>query len=128
MPLTPPPIRLAVLWPRPRAARWKLGRTAPDEYPDLSDALLFLEDEGFRVDIEESLGRPWNPLARRHEFLSGLDPLRAARTLFRAGRYDALVCIGDATSFFPFWLRTLRRPRLPIVLIDPALSNDYLRR
>lgn len=120
--------RIAVLWPRPRKARWQLGRTQPNEFPDLSDALLFLEEEGFRVDIEESLGRPWNPLARKHEFLSGLDPFRAARTVTRAGWYDALVCVGDATSFFPFWFRRLRRRRLPVVLIDPALSYDYPRR
>jgi glycosyltransferase involved in cell wall biosynthesis len=121
-------LRIGVLWPRPRKDRWQLGRTRPDEFPDLSDALLFLEGEGFRVDIEESLSRPWNPLARKHEFQSGLDPLRAARTIARSRRYDALVCIGDATSLFPFWLRRLRRRRLPIVLIDPALSYDYPRR
>jgi glycosyltransferase involved in cell wall biosynthesis len=121
-------MRIAVLWPRPRKARWQLGRTRPDEFPDLSDALLFLEDEGVRVTIEESLGRPWNPLVKKHEFLSGLDPLRAARAIARSGRYDALVCVGDATSYFPFKFRWLRRPRLPVVLIDPALSFDYPRR
>ena len=121
-------MRIAILWPRPRKARWQLGRTNPAEFPDLSDALLFLEDEGIRVDIEESCGRPWNPLVKKHEFLSGLDPLRAARAIARSGRYDALVCIGDATSYFPFRFRWLRRPRLPVVLIDPALSLDYPRR
>jgi glycosyltransferase involved in cell wall biosynthesis len=122
------PDRVAVVWPRPRADRWRLGRTDPDHYPDQSDALLELEGEGFRVDIENSLGWPWNPLARMHEFYSGLDPLRAARLAVRARRYTAAVCVGDATAYALVWVRRALGLRLPIVLIDPALSFDYPRR
>lgn len=121
-------MRVAVVWPKPRAARWKLGRTNPAEYPDLSDALLYLEDEGFEVAIEESLSLPWNPLVRMHEFYSGLDPLRAARVALHARRYDALLCIGDATAYVLLRLRGMGVSLPPIILIDPALSDGYPRR
>jgi glycosyltransferase involved in cell wall biosynthesis len=121
-------MRIAVVWPRPRKDRWQLGRTVPDQFPDLSDALLCLEDQGFQVTIEDSLGLPWNPLARMHEFYSGLDPLRAARVLARFRRYDAVISVGCSSAFFVVMLRRLLGLRLPIVLIDPALSYDYPRR
>jgi len=121
-------MRVAVVWPKPRAARWKMGRTHPDESPDLSDALLYLEGEGFEVHIEESLGLPWNPLIGMHEFYSGLDPVRAARIAIRARRYDAVICIGDVTAYLLMKLRRLFGLRVPVILIDPALSDDYPRR
>jgi glycosyltransferase involved in cell wall biosynthesis len=94
----------------------------------LSDALTYLEDEGFQVSVEDSLGLPWNPLARMHEFYSGLDPLRAARVLARLRRYDAVVSVGCSSAYLLVLLRRLLRVSLPIVLIDPALSTDYPRR
>jgi glycosyltransferase involved in cell wall biosynthesis len=121
-------MRVAVVWPRPRQARWRLGQTAPDEYPDLSDALLFLEEQGIDVAIEESLGSPWNPLASMHEFYSGLDPVRALRVAARARRYDSILCIGDATAFVLVWLRRIFGFRAPILLVDPAVSPGYPRR
>lgn len=121
-------MRIAVVWPKPRRDRWERGRTDPEHSPDHSDGLLALREEGFDVAIEESLGVPWNPLARMHEFWSALDPLRALRLAWRARRYDAAVCIGDATAFVLMQLRRLFRFRLPVVLIDPALSTDYPRR
>src|SRR5262245_2408919 len=121
-------MRIAVVWPRPREHRWKNGRTSPSNFPDGSDALLYLEDEGFQVSIEESCGRPFNPLVRMHEFYSGLDPVRALRVALRARGYDAAVCVGDASAFVLLWLRERLGFRLPVVLIDPALSTDYPRR
>lgn len=121
-------MRVAVLWPKPRAARWRLGATTPDEYPDLSDGLLCLQAEGIDVVVEESLGGLLNPLSRMHEFYSGLDPLRAARVAWRRARYDAALCVGDATAYFLLRARRALGSRLPIVLIDPALSDTYPRR
>ncbi len=121
-------MRIGVVWPKPRAARWKLGQSCPSEYPDLSDGLLHLEEEGFQVDIEESLPWPLNPLVNVHEFYSALDPLRAARVIARAKRYDAAVCMGDATAFFLVVMRTVLGFRLPIILVDPALAPGYPRR
>lgn len=123
-----PPMRVAVLWPKPRAARWRLGSTDPDQYPDLSDALLYLRHEGVDVVIEESLRGILNPLSGMHEFYSGLDPLRAVRVIMRRLRYDAAICVGDATAYFPIRLRQTLGFKLPIVLIDPALSHNYPRR
>ena len=121
-------VRIGVVWPKPREARWKLGRTSPAEYPDMSDAFLFLEEEGFQIDIEESLPWPFNPMVNVHEFYSGLDPLRAARVMTRMRRYDAVVCMGDATAFFLVAMRSVLGFRLPIILVDPALAPGYPRR
>lgn len=120
-------MRVAVLWPRSRKARWQAGRTDPANFPDQADAFLHLEEEGFQVTLEDSLGLPWNPFARHHEFYSALDPLRAMRVAWRARRYDVAACMGDASAYFLVRLRSLG-VRLPIVAIDPALSNDYPRR
>jgi glycosyltransferase involved in cell wall biosynthesis len=120
--------RLALVWPKPRAHRWTLGERDPDEYPDLSDGLRFLRDEGFNVAIEESCGVPLNPFANMHEFYSGLDPARAARLVARLGRYNGIICVGDATAYVPIHLMRLSGRRRPIVLIDPALSDGYPRR
>lgn len=121
-------LRVAVLWPKPRAARWQLGQTMPEEYPDFSDGLLYLRHEGVDVAIEESLGGLLNPLSRMHEFYSGLDPLRAVRVTWRRRQYDAAICVGDATAYFLLRIREALGARLPIVLIDPALSDTYPRR
>jgi glycosyltransferase involved in cell wall biosynthesis len=121
-------MRVAVVWPKPRKARWRLGQTSPDDYPDLSDALLYLEQHDMEVVIEESLTSPWNPLVSMHEFYSGLDPLRAARVAARARSYDAIVCVGDATALVLVWLRQVFHLRATIILIDPALSPGYPRR
>jgi glycosyltransferase involved in cell wall biosynthesis len=121
-------MRVAVVWPKPRQARWRLGQITPDESPDRSDAFLYLEERGIEVAIEESLGWPWNPLVSMHEFYSGIDPLRAARVAARARRYDAILCVGDATAFVLVWLRRVFGLRTRILLIDPALSPGYARR
>jgi glycosyltransferase involved in cell wall biosynthesis len=121
-------MRIAVVWPRPRADRWQNGRTNPAEFPDQSDALLFLENHGFEVSIEDSLGLPWNPLARMHELYSGFDPLRALRVALRSRRYDAVVCVGDVTALAVLTLRRLLRRNYSVIVIDPALSDDYPRR
>ncbi len=105
-----------------------LGRSRPDEYPDLSDALLYLDREGLAVCIEDSLGLPWNPLSRLDEFYSGFDPLRAARVAFRRPRYDAVVCVGDASAYALARFRELWGGVPPILVIDPALATDYPRR
>ncbi|MES1256037.1 MAG: glycosyltransferase family 4 protein [Acidobacteriota bacterium] len=121
-------MRIAAVWPRPRKHRWTAGRLAPAQFPDASDALLYLEAEGFEVVIEDSFGIPLNPLVRVHEFYSGLDPARALRLAMRVRRYDAAVCVGDASAFVLMWLRERFGFRLPIVLVDPALSYEYPRR
>ena len=120
-------LRLAVVWPRPRADRWKLGQVAPEAYPDLSDGLLYLEKEGFRVTIEDALRFPWNPLAH-HDLFGDLDPLRALRVMSRRRHYDAIVSVGCATAYYLVWMRRVLRLTIPIILIDPALSYSYARR
>jgi len=89
---------------------------------------LYLEEEGFDVAIEDSLPWPFNPLVNVHEFYSGLDPLRAARVMAHVRRYDAVICMGDATAFFLIVLRRLLGSRFPIILVDPALAAGYARR
>ncbi|MFZ5830713.1 MAG: hypothetical protein ACOY3P_11530, partial [Planctomycetota bacterium] len=116
------------MWPRPRGHRWRLGQDCPAENPDQSDALLFLEEFGFRVSIEDSCGLPWNPLCRMHELWSGLDPARTLRLVSRLRRYDLVIGVGDATMLPLVQLRRLLKFRLPIVAIDPALSYHYPRR
>jgi glycosyltransferase involved in cell wall biosynthesis len=100
----------------------------PDQYPDQSDALLYLEGEGFRVAIEDSLGLPLNPLAKMHEFYSGLDPLRTVRLLPRWRHYHAIITVGCAAAYFPVQVRWALRLGVPIIDIDPALSHNYPRR
>jgi glycosyltransferase involved in cell wall biosynthesis len=122
------PVRAAVVWPRPRRDRWRLGESSPDQYPDQSDALLHLEQEGFTLHVEDPLPFPWNPFARSHEFWSGLDPLRAARVAARSTRYDVILGVGDAVAHYLVQLRRAGLLSSKIVLIDPALASHYPRR
>ena len=121
-------LQIAVVWPKPRVTRVSLSRQNPDRYPDFSDGLAYLNTEGIDIVVEESLAAPLNPLANMHEFYSGLDPFRAMRLMARVRRYDAAICVGDATAFVLTWLRDALRVHLPIVIIDPALSYSYPRR
>src|SRR5688572_18843554 len=90
--------KVAVLWPRPRAQHWQANGI---EAPDQSDALLYLEEHGFRVQVEDSTHFPLNPFAHMHEFWSGLDPARAARLWMRSRRYDLVIGVGDAVAYYP---------------------------
>lgn len=121
-------VRVAAIWPRPRGHRWRLGRSRPDTEPDQSDGLLFLEQHGFSVVIEDSTPFPWNPFARMHEMWSGLDPLRTVRLISRLRRYEIVIGVGDAVAFFLAYARRVFRLRVRLVLIDPALSPSYERR
>src|SRR5438876_7663125 len=87
----------AIIWPKPRASRW---RASAPEAPEQSDALLFLEEHSFRVHIEDSTPFPWNPFARMHEFWSGLDLVRATRLGMRSRNYDVVIGVGDAVAYF----------------------------
>jgi glycosyltransferase involved in cell wall biosynthesis len=121
-------MHIAVVWPKPRQHNWKAGQTQPTEFPDMSDGFLFLEQEGIRVTLEDSLLKPLNPLVDLHHFYSGFDPLRAARVVMRANRYDAIVCVGDSPAFVLVLLKRLFGLRVPIILVDPALADGYPRR
>lgn len=119
-------LRVAVMWPSSRKNRWRSSLEFPAQFPDLSDGLLFLEDEGIHVSIEDSLRFPWNPLAF-HSVFCGLDPLRSARVIARIRRYDAIISVGCTSAPFLVWLVKALGIRVPVLLIDPALSNDYPR-
>jgi glycosyltransferase involved in cell wall biosynthesis len=121
-------LQIAVVWPKPRATRLSQSQQDRERYPDFSDGLAFLNSEGIDIVVAESLGFPLNPLAKMHEFYSGLDPLRAMRLIARMRRYDAAICVGDATALVLTWIRDALRLHFPIVIIDPALSDSYPRR
>lgn len=120
-------MRVAALWPRPRRERIDAALRDPAVHPDSSDALLFLEPEGFTVTVEDPYRFPLNPLARSHEVFCGLDPLRALRVALRRPRYDAALAIGASSAWFTERFLRLKRPRVPVIMIDPAIGPWKLR-
>jgi glycosyltransferase involved in cell wall biosynthesis len=121
-------MRIAVLWPRPRRERVEAAERDPESHPDASDGLLFLREEGFSVRIEDPNGLLLNPLGRTHEVFSGMDPVRALRVALRRPRYDAAISVGASSAWFMQRFGALRRPRIPVIMIDPAMGPWRLRR
>jgi glycosyltransferase involved in cell wall biosynthesis len=121
-------MRIAVLWPRPRRPRIEAAARDPAAHPDASDGLLFLEQEGFSVSVEDPNGVLLNPLARSHEVFCGMDPVRAWRVARRRPPYDAIVSIGASSAWFTQRFAARRRPRIPVIMIDPAMGPWKLRR
>jgi glycosyltransferase involved in cell wall biosynthesis len=121
-------MRVALLWPKPRRARIETAANDPAAHPDGSDGLLFLESEDFTVRVEDPNGLLLNPLARTHEVFSGLDPLRALRVARRRPPYDAILSIGASSAWFTQRFVARRRPRVPVIVIDPAMGPWRLRK
>ena len=119
-------LNVAVMWPKPRADRWKNALSSPDQYPDLSDGLLFLEKEDIQAFIVDPHGFPLNPFAW-HSVFCGLDPLCAARLITKSRRYDAIISVGCTSAPCLAWMKKILGISVPILLIDPLLSDDYPR-
>lgn len=120
-------MRVAVLWPRPRRPRIHAAEADPAAHPDASDGLRFLEGEGVEVGIEDPNGFWLNPLANRHEIFCGLDPLRAWRVARARPPYDAAIAVGASSAWFTQRLLARRKPRAPVIMIDPAMGPWKLR-
>lgn len=101
----------------------------PDSGPDMAALERHLAEHGIEVTILDPSPFPWNPFARRHPLLKGIDPLRALRVLLFHRHVDAIVPVFEGPALLPALLRRLLffRPRL--VEWDIGLTETWrLRR
>lgn len=117
-------IRALLLWPHNRADREKRTRESRDAHEEM-DGLSHLEPSGVLPITYHTFPFPWNPLARKGTLLAGMDPLRTLRVLLACRRFDVLVSIAVSPAFLFLKIKSWLRLRLPVVIIDPALGDEY---
>ena len=118
-PPAPRPIRVLVLTNTRQASR--LSSYVPGQDPDPWQEYRLLAEHGVTKLLRDRMQFPWNPLARRHVFYAGLDPLRALRILCFDRSADLVVCVFENTAFFLLLLRGLFRfrPKIAILEVSP---------
>jgi glycosyltransferase involved in cell wall biosynthesis len=90
----------------------------PSEDPDPWREYRLIAEHGVIKLLRDRTRFPWNPLARRHVFYAGLDPLRALRILCFDRHVDLVLCVFENTAFLLLLLRRLFRFRPPIAILE----------
>ena len=102
-----------------------MGAIGPDDPVSVDKLNARFRDQGLIVDQCDPYSRPWNPLAKSHPLLSGIDPLRALHVMTRARAYDAVIADFESPALLPLLLRGVFRYRPPIVMIDIGLAQGW---
>ena len=102
--------------------------TKPEDPVSVAKLNARFRDQGLNIDQCDPYGRPWNPLAKSHPLLSGIDPLRALYMLTRARHYDAVIADFESPALIPLLLRGVFRYRPPIAMIDIGLAPGWTLR
>jgi glycosyltransferase involved in cell wall biosynthesis len=121
------PLRVAICWPAPRAARVAASSADPALY-EAADGLSFLNEHGIEWKVVDSSPPRLNPGHGRGSLVSGIDPWRSLRLLWRYRQYDVLVSIDSSSAFLFVLAKRLLRLRKPVVVIDPALDPGWRNR
>jgi glycosyltransferase involved in cell wall biosynthesis len=101
------------------------GSDAPDAPVSVAKLNARFRDQGLIIDQLDPLGMPWNPFARSHPLLSGIDPVRSLGMLARRRSYDAVIADFESPALVPLLLRGVARFRPPIVMVDIGLSSGW---
>ena len=109
-------IRWLILTNTRQAERFRTWR--PGEAPDPARERRILGEHGVDAVLYDRGAFPWNPLARRHVFYAGLDPLRALRILLFERKAAGVLCVFENTALVLCLLRRWFRFRPPIVLME----------
>jgi glycosyltransferase involved in cell wall biosynthesis len=104
----------------PARATWQPG-AGPD--PTALDRALAAH--GIDSVVIDPLRWPWNPFARHHPLLRGIDPLRALRVLLGWRRADAVLCVFEGPALPLVLLRRLLRFRPRLLMWDIGLTDQW---
>ena len=116
-------MRVIILPPHDRWAPWT---TPPDpSQPDLEKTYRILAAQGWQHTRLDTNRRPWNPLARAHTVLGGIDPLRALRVLLAHRNADLVLCFFESSALVILLLRRLLGFRARVAIYDVGLPGTW---
>jgi len=68
---------------------------------------------------------PLNPFRNYHALFSGIDPLRALKVFLNYKKYDAIFCVGESSALAFLFYKSLFKIKIPVLVLDPALSLGW---
>jgi hypothetical protein len=96
------------------------------EAPDPVEIWTILRAQyGIDCDLLDPYPWPWNPLARTHPLLQGLDPLRGLETLYKSRRYDLILAFSEAPALLLVLARWFFRNRVRVAVCDPGVTQNW---
>lgn len=106
---------------------WQPARDShrPGVDPDPMKVFRALSDSGIDTVLMDPNKWPFNPLAGRGTVLESLDPLRALRVLLMERDADIIVSIFEGAAMPITLLRRLTGSRVPVVLWDLGLTEQW---
>jgi glycosyltransferase involved in cell wall biosynthesis len=122
----PRQLRALILPPMAWGPRW--AAHVPGQTPDPYTIYEVLRREGIETTLIDPAGRPWNPFSGRNTLLESLDPWRAMRVLLRERRADLAVSVFEGASLPLLLLRRLLGFRVPVILWDIGLTENWALR
>lgn len=97
----------------------------PDAPVSVAKLNARFRDQGLIIDQLDPYGRPWNPFAKSHTLLSGIDLVRSFGVLIGRRGYDAVITDFESPALIPLLLRGVARYRPPIVMVDIGLAPGW---
>ena len=106
---------------------WLADRAAfvADGGPDPAALDRALAAHGIACEVIDPLPWPWNPGARAHPLLRGIDPLRTLRVLLTRRRVDAVLCVFEGPAVLPLLLRRWLGFRPRVLMWDIGLTDRW---
>ncbi len=89
---------------------------------------LLARDYGIDTTLIDPMGLPWNPFARSHQLLCGIDPARALRILSKQRSADIVLACFEPGAAALLALRRLAAFRAAIAVIDIGLTENWAAR
>ncbi len=110
----------------PPHGNWAPWRGLPSEAePDREKTYRLLAPRGFSFVRLNPFGWPWNPFAKSHPLLGGIDPLRAFRVLLFHRRANIVLCFFESSALVILLLRRLLGFSGKVVLFDVGLPGSW---
>jgi glycosyltransferase involved in cell wall biosynthesis len=108
----------------PWAPSWRAFR--PGATPDPTEIWTLLRHH-YRIesDLVDPFSWPWNPLARHHPMLQGLDPLRSLRVLLKSRAYDLLLAFSESPALLPLLVNRWVGSRIKVAVCDPGVTQSW---
>jgi len=116
---------LRALFLPPMAWKPEFDEFAESHAPNPNVVYSTLREAGIESEIIDPNKLPWNPFHGKNSLLDGLDVVRALGVLTTRRKIDVVVCIFEAPATVLLLLRKLAGYRVPILLWDIGITEDW---